>query len=490
MPIQDKHTSAGRSLPQPQHIIIILCGAVLNLVAVTLGLHGAFGMSLPLAVAGALTLSLIQSLIFEEVLDNGLWLGFFGSLFYTFIVSLNVLLAAGGITAALGANVLGQSTFRASVVEQVDAIRAVSTATSDFAAAMSGVAMHSEQQRAIEIAHGGTCTDSAAGDGPISRLRQDDAASFDAARGTMQQIAGQARSITTTIDSAIANYTVERHDEVVQTIATALGEAQQVARDPRMSRIRASLQERAAQIASGRPDRLDRFLRVLCPRDTMLAGVISQALELPAPQVPASFAAPPVPSESSSVWGLVAALGGVLFGDGGDLGPWRLSILLAPVPDGFFIYGLLLHRRARRARLTHRERLAEHYGLPVGTDPEAAIERALQSPRVQALYASHFRHKARFFKTDYLVVPFAETARRYALLRVDGAQVFDSGTWDGASLPYPVPDLDPSARYQVFGLARGVWSRMEADEVRAALAEVNPMDPGDPSAAPRQEQAA
>ena len=473
-----------QSLPEPRHLAIILVGGGFNLVAVTLGLHGALGLSLLAALTGAAGLSLMQTLIFEEVFENGFWLGLLGGTFYALIVSLNILLAAGGITAALGADILGQSTFRTSIAQPLTDIRAVSSSTNDFAAAMGRVAEHSAEQRAIEVARGGTCTASGAGDGPISRLREDDAAAFGAARETMQQIAAEGQRISTAIDSTVVNYTVSRHNEVVQAISVALGQAHQLARDPRMATIRAALQGRAAQIDTGRPDRLDGSVRVVCPRDTMLRQVIAHALSIPAPQVPANFTAPPVPDEASSVRGLAEALGATLSGGGGDLGPWRLSIMLAPVPDGLFVYGLILHRRRRRGRLTHRERLAEHYGLPSGADPEAAIARALESSAVQALYASHVRHRRLFFRTDFLVVPFSETARRYALLRMDGSVVFDCGIWDGARLPIAAPDIDPSARYQLFGLAKGVWASMEADELRAALSDIEPREPSDPSPQP------
>lgn len=488
------HFLSRLSLPRPRHLVIILMGVTFNLMTVTLGLDGAFGLSLPLALVGAVMLSLVQTVIFEEVFRNGLWLGLGGAVFYGFIVSLNVLLAAGGITAGLGADILGQSTFRASVTEQVRAIHAVADSTGNFADAMDRIASHSEQQHAIEIARGGTCTDSGRGDGPISRLRQDDAAAFSHDRDAMQQIAANARQASLAIDTAITNYTVSRHDEIVRTIAATLAAAQRVARAQGIQDVRAELQARAGQIATGRPDRLDPSARIVCPRDAMLRTVIDEALAYPAPTIPADFVPPPVPSESSSVWGLITALGSTLFGSGGDLGPWRLSILLAPAPDSFFIYGLLLHRRTRRARLSHRDRLAEHFGFAPGTDAEAALERALASTRVQALYSSHVRHRRLLFQTDYLVVPYEATARRRALLAMDGSELFDCGIWSGATLPIPTADLDPCARFQLFALAKGVWARMEAEEIRAALADFDAGGPSDPwpetAAESREEQAA
>jgi hypothetical protein len=470
-------------LPAPRHLFIIATGAIANLTFVSFGLHGAFGVSVAVACLIAAWLIALQTVLYEVCLRNGLLLNLTGLNFCALFVGFNVLLAAGGLTATFGTNALGQSAFRQSVEAPLQSINSVAETTSRFAGAMSAVAAHSKEQHRLEVANGGTCTASDDGDGPISRLRDDDAKAFDAASRTANALSAEASRMSTAINGEIANYTVAGHQAVIATISTALARARQVAGDQQMATIRAQLKARAGQITTGRPDSRNPQLRVLCPRDTVLADVIARALAIPAPGVSATFELPPVPSEATSVRGLFNAVLAKIRGGEVDLSPWLASLALAPFPDGLFVYGLMLHRRHRKARRTIKDEVADDIGLD-GDDPEGDFERAVADPRVQLLYASHIAQHGWIFRTDWLAIPFSETARRHWALRmVTAGKAYDGHIRKGADLPRGGTGFVPEEKYHLFALKPGIFARLEAETIRAVLASPpspNP-DPSQPS---------
>jgi|GEM_PF-4520593 len=471
------HNRLKGARPDPSHFFIIVTGALANVTFVTLGLHGAFGVHPTIALAIAAWLILMQGVLFESCRRNGLLLNTAGSGFYGLFVAFNVLLAAGGLTAYFGADTLGRSQFRQSVAAPRAAIHAVTKSTSDFAAAMSSVASHSGERHQVEVARGGTCSESRSGSGPISRLREDDAAMFASARQTMDLLASQGREITTTIDTQIANYSVARHQQTVAAIGEALRRAQQLASDPRISEVRRTLQVRGEQIGSGRPDRLDPSVRVLCPRDRTLGEVVGRALNIPAPRIADDFELPAVPSEATSVRGLFEGILLLLLGREVDLGPWLASLGLAPIPDALFIYGLTLHRRQRKARQTLEEEVAEGLGL-AASDLSAEMDRALGDVHVQELYASHIVQHGWVFRTDWLAIPEEASTRRTLTLRLVAAKkAFDAGLCKGSELPAGAAGFERNARYHLFALKPRIWARLEAETIRAALTRRNDFDP-------------
>lgn len=466
--------------PSPSHFFVIATGAIANLAFVTLGLHGAFGVYVPLALLIAAWLIIVQAVFFEVCRRNGLLLFLTGAGFYALIVAFNIVLAAGGITASFGADGLGQSTFRQSVSAPLAEINAITNATADFDNAMASVARHSLERQRVEVASGGTCSASPPGDGPIAELRREDATMFTAAQQTMHNLSAEGRAISTAIETEVANYTVANHHRVVTAIRNALSRAQQLARNQQMADVRRLLREREAQIATGRPSLANPSLRVFCPRDTVLGQVIRRALAIPTPGVSAQSDLPPVPSEASSVKGLFAALAAKAMRQEVDLSPWQASLLLAPLSDGMFIYGLTLHRRRRRARRTLNEGIAEDLGRP-GSDPHDDFRRALLQPLVQELYASYVEQVGWFFRTDWLAIPEADLARRKMLQRlVRSGKAFDARLCKGSELPKGATGFDDDAVYHLFALKRGVWAKLEAETIRAALESDDQPDPDEP----------
>jgi hypothetical protein len=467
-------------MPEPRHFFIILTGAAANVTFVTFGVHGAFGMLILVAFLFAAWLISIQAVLYELCFKNGVLLSFAGLGFYAIAIGFNVLLAAGGLTATFGANSLGQSAFRQSVAVPLAAIARVTDATSQFGGAMAEVAAHSARQQAIEVAQGGTCTASPQGNGPISRLREDDAAAFAAAKGKMDALSARARALSTRIEGQIANYSVAQHQQVIETISVALVEARQLARDPGLARVRGELEARSRQIGAGRPDRQDSALLVSCPRDTLLGPAIGRALAIPMPEIGGQYELPPVPSEATSVRGLFYAAISRILGGEGDLGPWLPSLALAPFPDALFVYGLTLHRRRRKADRTLSDEIAAGLGL-AGGDPEGDIGRALQDERVRKLYASHVVQQGWLFRTHWLAIPASETARRrWALRLVEAGKAFDADLCKGDALPTAGDGFAAEADYHLFALKPGIWPRLEAETIRAALAD--PAGRPDPSA--------
>lgn len=466
-------TSASR-----RHVYIVLVGAGLNFTFVSIGFNGAFGASWPLAFAIALIAISIQTVLYEELLNNGL-LGFvFGIGFCLAAISGNVVLAAGGITAAFGADNLGRASFTQAVGEQRRAIQAFVSSINAFAQAADGVARHSSEQYLVEGRQGGTCDASPPGsNGPFSRLRQQDAEQTKQVNADLMAVVAEANALDSAIDTAIANYRASQHAKSVKVIGDATIRAGMLAGDARVAAARQFFETRAAQVRNGRPDSKNPVHLVFCPRDQALAGYLKAALDQPLPVAPPRFEAPPVPTDATSVQGLFSALAAKAQWKEADLGPWLASLWIAPAPDGLFLYGLYLHRRRRNRERTLRGRQAERLGID--GDFDATMQRVRDDTRLKDLHASHIREHYWFVvSSDWLAIPASDWQRcHWASGLVDIGEAFDAGFRLGRELPKGAQGFDAATTYRVFALRKEVWSKLEIETIRSIIGNLNPESP-------------
>lgn len=452
----------------PRQLVLLLVGGLLNAVFVTMGFHGAFNFPWALAVPSTAMLIATQYVLIEESREGRMF-GWTGKGLYLVFACIDILLAAAGLTAALGADALGQSFFENSVAAPVAAINAVNTNLTDFSAGMSAIAAHSTERRNEEVANGKTCAPSPRGEGPYSRLRDDDARINEEDAKYVAGLADRARGASRSITGEVASYRVAQHQVTINAIDKALSEAKMVAGDSRLAAIRTRLVERQRQVTAGRPDRVNPALLVRCPRDTELTKLLAQIIAVGAPVVPGGYDMPPVPDEHASVMGLIAAIGRGISGQGWHLGPWAFALVLSPVPDLLFLYGLWARRRSQDARKTVFGGLSATMGLP-HEDLYRAFQSAEQDVRYVRLQAWHFVWQRWWMRAHGLAIPITDIVGcNLASALVDARIAFDGGLVFGTDLPDGAIGFDPNSRYRLFTLKPRVWSRLEADAVRAAI---------------------
>lgn len=448
---------------------LLLLGGLFNIIVVATGLRDVIAVPLLAAFGFAALLLLLQYILGSKVADNGfLGLGYAGA--YAALMTINVVLATGGVTSIGFADRLGQSGFERSVAEVTPQIAAVADAYQSISARLNSLSAYSATRADDEARNGRTCGASDPGEGPVFRLRMRDRDDFAGLSRTFATLSVQMANARAQVDSLVEGYEVERHETIAGGVNQALATARAGATNPALDSMRRQLSARLAGASSGLRD-VQSGTTVSCP-DDQLVRELEAVLQAPVPEVPEADELPPRPSHDTAVFALVSHVVDA-FGDGSfDWALWGVPLILGFVPDAIFMLGLAQARRDRRRRLGVAGKLAEGLGAAgAGWSALAdAAARAAEEDVLHRLARLHHRRVRMFGITDYLVIPADDEHWQDYLIaqriRVGGYAAYvgigPAGHLDPAALP-TIPEGERCHLSHFFIFRRGAWDKLLLD---------------------------
>ncbi|MEA3044671.1 MAG: hypothetical protein QOH47_2509 [Sphingomonadales bacterium] len=383
---------------------LLLLGGMFNIIVVATGLRDVASVPILAAFALAGILLLLQYFVGSKVAGNGwLGLGYVGA--YAVLMTVNVVLATGGVTSIGFANRLGQVGFERSVSDVTPQIAAVADAYRSISASLESLSVYSAGRAATEAHDGRTCGASDPGEGPVFRLRMRDRDDFAALSQTFSRLSGQMSGARGQVDTLVSGYQVDRHEEIVRGVNQALATARDGALNPALSSMRRQLSSRLTGVSSGVQDTQSATV-VVCPDDQLMRE-LEAVLRSPVPEVPQADDLPARPSHNMAVFALIEHVAAAMRGRGFDWSLWGMPLLLGFLPDAIFMLGLAQARRDRRKLLGIAGALSAD--LPeAGSGWEAlaaAATRAAGNEVLHRLASFHHRRVRLFGVTDYLVIP-------------------------------------------------------------------------------------
>ena len=456
MSVRNHKNSPGKSLTEPQMsvgsatrglhwiegtnltkrgkltgLIFFTAGAVLAWGFVAHGV-AAVGSVPPTMAAVIATVTVgIQLLILFDGKHFGRKIGTSLLVFYLVLTTLNVVLAAAGVSSSVLKDQLGRASVVRSLGSAQTQIKSVTDALSSVSTEAQRAADASERQQELEAVSGGSCAapdqaPSPKGIGPIARMRDADRALFANLAADADRLTSEMRAANQTVEQALNSYSAERHDEAIAAVRKALDQARANAAASRD--IKRQAVTRLAEWQAGQP--------VAC-NDAELQARINALANANYPLVADIGELPSAPSPNSAARGLIEDTAGIFSGRPFDLGMWGVPLVGGILPDVLLILGFMMftyNPDNKKGLRDDDEILAERLGLAPKDAPlmDEALKAAALDPDWQALLADLVSAGGRFMRVNRLYVApddWARLRRLHVLAR--RGLIYDVGVADG-----------------------------------------------------------
>ena len=256
------------------------------------------------------------------------------------LIAWNAASLAAGLV-ALRPDAMGRAFIERQLAPVLDETNVRATALENLSLRFDALARDGAHKAALETATEGqtytpTCPGSAGqGDGPISTWRRQSSERAAAQAKTLRDAAAAARSASLGASKAARAYSLDRHDAVMNEVATNVAAINGAGLSADIQGMDAFLRELDAATQPG----------ATCPDtglQTLTAAV--RAVKLPPTGSSVAFVAPPRPSEKEAVEDLWAQILSLTSGNGGDFSLYAVQLLLSPILDMilFTFLGMIL----------------------------------------------------------------------------------------------------------------------------------------------------